>query len=150
MFLSFPPGTEMFHFPGLARLRLFYSAEGGTALPVPGFPIRTFPDQRLLAAPRNFSQLATSFVACRYQGIHHAPLTTWPQVWQLSSMQPTILIHDHSLSQSESNFNNSFSTILIYHCEVVKELPERTGKTWWAHLDSNQGLHPYQRCALTN
>jgi len=29
---------------------------------------------RLLAAPRGLSQLATSFIACFCQGIHHAPL----------------------------------------------------------------------------
>jgi hypothetical protein len=39
-----------------------------------GFPIRTSPDQNLLAVPRGLSQLATSFIACFCQGIHHAPL----------------------------------------------------------------------------
>src|SRR4030081_1232944 len=39
-----------------------------------GFPIRKSPDQCLLAAPRSLSQLATSFIACFCQGIHHAPL----------------------------------------------------------------------------
>ncbi len=39
-----------------------------------GFPIRTSPDQSLLAAPRGLSQLATSFIAIVCQGIHHAPL----------------------------------------------------------------------------
>ena len=39
-----------------------------------GFPIRTSPDQCLLAAPRGLSQLATSFIASYCQGIHRAPL----------------------------------------------------------------------------
>ena len=39
-----------------------------------GFPIRKSPDQRLCAAPRSLSQLATSFIACLCQGIHRAPL----------------------------------------------------------------------------
>ena len=39
-----------------------------------GFPIRKSPDQRLCAAPRSLSQLATSFIACFCQGIHRAPL----------------------------------------------------------------------------
>ena len=39
-----------------------------------GFPIRKSPDQRLCAAPRSLSQLATSFFACFCQGIHRAPL----------------------------------------------------------------------------
>jgi len=33
----------------------------------------------VFAAPRSFSQLAASFVASRYQGIHHAPLYAWPE-----------------------------------------------------------------------
>ena len=41
---------------------------------VQGFPIRSSPDQCLLAAPRGLSQLATTFFACFCQGIHHAPL----------------------------------------------------------------------------
>ena len=41
---------------------------------VQGFPIRKSPDQSLCAAPRGLSQLATSFIACFCQGIHHAPL----------------------------------------------------------------------------
>ena len=38
-----------------------------------GFPIRISTDQRLLAAPRGFSQRATSFVASQCQGIHQMP-----------------------------------------------------------------------------
>ena len=38
-----------------------------------GCPIRIFPDQSLLAAPRNFSQRATSFIASQCQGIHQMP-----------------------------------------------------------------------------
>ena len=41
-----------------------------------GFPIRTSPGQSLLVAHRGLSQLATSFIACFCQGIHHAPLVT--------------------------------------------------------------------------
>ena len=39
-----------------------------------GCPIRTSPDQSLLAAPRGFSQPSTSFIGSRCQGIHRAPL----------------------------------------------------------------------------
>jgi hypothetical protein len=35
-----------------------------------GSPIRTSPDHRLLASPRSFSQLTTSFIAYLRQGIH--------------------------------------------------------------------------------
>jgi hypothetical protein len=38
-----------------------------------GSPIRRSPDQRLFAASRSFSQLTTSFIAFRRQGIHRVP-----------------------------------------------------------------------------
>ena len=40
-----------------------------------GCPIRIPPDQSLLAAPRGFSQRATSFIASRRQGIHQMPFS---------------------------------------------------------------------------
>ena len=43
---------------------------GVTGLLPPGSPIRTPPDPSLLATPRGFSQLATSFIAGLCQGIH--------------------------------------------------------------------------------
>jgi hypothetical protein len=45
-------------------------------LPGLGFPIRTSPDQRLLASPRGLSQLATSFFAFLRQGIHTHALSS--------------------------------------------------------------------------
>ena len=41
-----------------------------------GSPIRTSPDHRLLASPRGFSQLATSFFAYLRQGIHTHALSS--------------------------------------------------------------------------
>src|ERR1700756_2489293 len=41
-----------------------------------GSPIRTSPDHRLLASPRGFSQLATSFFAFLRQGIHTHALSS--------------------------------------------------------------------------
>jgi hypothetical protein len=41
----------------------------------PGFPIRMSTDQSLLAAPRGFSQRATSFIASWRQGIHQMPFS---------------------------------------------------------------------------
>jgi hypothetical protein len=40
-----------------------------------GFPIRIFTDQSLFAAPRNFSQRTTSFIASQCQGIHQMLLS---------------------------------------------------------------------------
>jgi hypothetical protein len=49
-----------------------------------GFPIRTSPDQRLLAAPRGISSLATSFFGSWRQGIRRAPFFA---VWNSSPFQ---------------------------------------------------------------
>ena len=50
---SFPPGTEMFHFPGFASCKR-YLADYSSKLQ--GFPIRTSPDQRLqTASPKLFA-----------------------------------------------------------------------------------------------
>ena len=69
--MSFPPGTEMFQFPGFASRP--YAFRPGYPKGV-GFPIRTSADQRSLASPRGFSQRATSFIAFWRQGIHRTPL----------------------------------------------------------------------------
>ena len=60
--LSFPAGTEMFHFPAWASLRVWIPRRIGGIHRL-GFPIRASPDHGLLAAPRGLSQLATPFVA---------------------------------------------------------------------------------------
>src|SRR6476659_9261764 len=71
--ISFPPATEMFQFADLPQPGLFDSAWSDRALPRPGFPIRTPPDQSLLAAPRSVSSPATSFIGSWRQGIHPVP-----------------------------------------------------------------------------
>ena len=71
--LSFPPGTEMVHFPGFASAAYGFSGRFPRFTRV-GFPIRRSPDLGLLASPRGLSQLATSFIACLRQGIHRTPL----------------------------------------------------------------------------
>jgi hypothetical protein len=70
--MSFPPGTEMFQFPGFASAAYGFSCRYPIGV---GFPIRISTDQRLLAAPRGFSQRATSFIASWCQGIHRMPFS---------------------------------------------------------------------------
>ena len=70
----------MFQFPSFTRLPYEFR-QAWHGLPMPGFPIRTSTDQSLLAAPRGFSQLATSFFASWHLGIRHAPLL--PRLSQL-------------------------------------------------------------------
>ena len=55
--------------PGIASLSLFDSGKNDGVLTPPGYPIRKSPDQSLLTTPRSLSQLTTSFIAFRCQGI---------------------------------------------------------------------------------
>ena len=70
--MSVPPGTEMFQFPGFASPHYEFMQRYPKGV---GCPIRIPTDQRLLAAPRGFSQRATSFIASWCQGIHRMPLS---------------------------------------------------------------------------
>ena len=74
--ISFPSGTEMFHFPELAHAGLCIR---------PGVtehdfrrvsPFRNSRIKGCLAPPRDLSQLTTSFIAFRRQGIHPMLLST--------------------------------------------------------------------------
>ena len=62
----------MFHFAWLAPYAYVFSGRR-QRITLPGCPIQKSPDQSLLAAPRGLSQLATSFIAFRHQGIHRMP-----------------------------------------------------------------------------
>ena len=62
----------MFQFTTFALNTYVFSAKYSGYTRV-GFPIRTPTDLSLFAAPRSFSQLITSFIACLCQGIHHEP-----------------------------------------------------------------------------
>ena len=68
LLLSFPPGTEMFQFPGFAT-----STYGFSAGPFrhPGIKAR-------LTAPPGLSQSSTPFIAFWRLDIPHLPLVAWP------------------------------------------------------------------------
>src|SRR5262249_37949937 len=68
LLLSFPPGTEMFQFPGSAAAP--YGFRGGR-FGYPGLSAR-------LTAPPGFSQSSTPFLASWRPDIPHTPLVAWP------------------------------------------------------------------------
>ena len=76
---SFPVGTEMFHFPTFPPPTLYIQV-GVTGLD--SSRVSPFGNPRItvwLSTPRGLSQIPTSFFGSWYQGIHRAPLKTWPQ-----------------------------------------------------------------------
>ncbi len=74
---SFPPGTEMFHFPGFAPLRLFIQRRVRRHYPPWVSPFGHRRIKAWLAAPRRFSQLPASFFASCRLGILRVPLVAW-------------------------------------------------------------------------
>ena len=79
--VSSPPPTWMFPFGGFPIPGQSPGSEAERPKPRPlGDPIRRSPDQRLPAATRGFSQLATSFLGARAE----ASTGRRPQAWDLS------------------------------------------------------------------
>ena len=74
--ISLPTGTEMFHFPALARYGLWIQPCVLGDEPQRVAPFGDPRIKRLCAATRGLSQLATSFFAFQRQGIHRVPLVT--------------------------------------------------------------------------
>ena len=77
LLLSFPPGTEMFQFPGFPPPAL--CVQTGVT-PHDGCRVSPFGHPRinaLSAAPRGFSQPDTSFIGAQRQGIHRWLFVAW-------------------------------------------------------------------------
>ena len=70
LLFSLPPGTQMFQFSGLTLLRV-------TMLHIAGLPHSEIFGSKDIAPPRSLSQLITSFIVSRSQGIRPAPLITF-------------------------------------------------------------------------
>jgi hypothetical protein len=77
---SLPAGTEMFHFPAFPPhtlcVQVWVTAHDDCRVSPFGHPRI----KARLTAPRGLSRPPTSFIGSWYQGIHRAPLNTWPQM----------------------------------------------------------------------
>ena len=77
---SLPAGTEMFHFPAFPPhtlcVQVRVTAHDDCRVSPFGHPRIT----ARLTAPRGLSRPPTSFIGSWCQGIHRAPLKTWPQM----------------------------------------------------------------------
>ena len=77
--LSLPEGTEMFHFPSFPPHTLYIQVWVTGLAPSWVSPFGNPRITARLPAPRGLSQVPTSFIGSWCQGIHRAPLKTWPQ-----------------------------------------------------------------------
>ena len=77
---SLPEGTEMFHFPSFPPhtlcVQVWVTAHDDCRVSPFGHPRI----KARLTAPRGLSRPPTSFIGSWCQGIHRAPLKTWPQM----------------------------------------------------------------------
>src|SRR5213592_2488637 len=130
----------------------------------PGSPIRTSSDRCLLAAPRGLSQLATSFIASRRQGIHRSLLVACPLtvllVENIAWLHSRIFVfgcqrsREYHSPRSRRRFTPGgddrirtgdplLAKQVLFHLSYIP-----ADKTWWAFLGSNQGPRAYQARAL--
>ena len=102
---SLPEGTEMFHFPSFPPhalcVQAWVTAHDDCRVSPFGHPRI----KARLTAPRGLSRPPTSFIGSWCQGIHRAPLKTWPQMLastvQFSNNDQTPTIHTQQVHQVE-------------------------------------------------
>ena len=103
---SLPAGTEMFHFPAFPPhtlcVQVWVTAHDDCRVSPFGNPrIKAW-----LTTPRGLSRPPTSFIGSWCQGIHRAPLKTWPQMlastMQFSNNQPSPTRHPEQSGPHET------------------------------------------------
>lgn len=77
---SLPAGTEMFHFPAFPPHTLYIQVRVTAHDDCRVSPFGHPRIKARLTAPRGLSRPPTSFIGSWCQGIHRAPLKTWPQM----------------------------------------------------------------------
>ena len=100
---SLPAGTEMFHFPAFPPHALCVQAWVTGHVSCRVSPFGNPRIKAWLTTPRGLSWPPTSFIGSWCQGIHRAPLKTWPQmlastVQFSTNNQPTTLTTLHQTS----------------------------------------------------
>ena len=171
---SFPPGTEMVHFPGFAPPAYGFNRRRREFTPA-RFPHSDIPGSRLAySSPRLF---AVSHVLHRLLSPRHPPYALSSLIVKLtrnespprsrgSAAAPDSATR--TASRTRSKRAGRFRRLPMTFCirvsmsrDAVARHPWRRGgargsapapgiRSWWAWLDLNQRPHPYQGCALTN
>ena len=115
--ISFPSGTEMFHFPELASCKLCIHLQmtGHDSRRVS--PFRHPRIKECLASPRGLSQLTASFIAFRRQGIH--PMLLFACFSKKTSFHPYAIVKEPTPKGPPSSALGSHSRDLI----VTRLLP---------------------------
>jgi hypothetical protein len=134
LLMSFPPGTEMFQFPGFASPAYVFSGRYPKGV---GCPIRISTDQSLLAAPHGFSQRATSFIASWCQGIHRMPFSYSIQNTDIRPKTSVSIVTNHAQEPSPDVSGNDHAHGISSQLSTVLQTPLTTIATPdWTTLGS--------------
>src|SRR4051812_36959048 len=147
--LSFPRGTEMFHFPRFAPARLCIQRVVRRHYPPWVSPFGHRRIKAWLAAPRRFSQLPTSFFASCRLGIHRVPFVAWSF---FSSNHPShrevlaLMSLDRrrpgsSAVGSTTSQDATLAYLRICDCQRTAGPWARRNTSWWSRSGSNR-RHP--------
>ena len=138
--ISFPPGTEMFHFPGSACYGLCIQPymTGHDSRRVS--PFRNPRIKGCLAPPRGLSQLTASFIAFRRQGIHLLLLVTC--FINPISMHP---------ANAECTTRKIFPSSSLFNCQRTNHVPftENIGSAFAPDASISATIHSSQAPAWT-
>lgn len=115
LLISFPPGTEMFQFPGCASYPYVFRVR----FPCTHGRVSSFGYPRItawLTAPRGFSQPPTSFIARFSQGIHTMRYVTFS--CSIVRKSPTNrILTDNRLTVENVSFHHSCCSLIA--CVIV-------------------------------
>ena len=110
-----------------------------------GSPIRKSPGQSVCAANRGLSQLATSFIALRRQGIHQSPLV------RLIRSRIAVLLHAFRMNDAcVTHWTLNYQRTKKFLVSLRSGFTVPRQREWWAQVDSNHRPPRYQHDALTS
>ena len=92
---------------------------GCRAVSPAGCPIRRSADQRSFAPTRGFSQLVTSFIACKSQGIRHTPFPTFFRSSSAGSGGIAATVLQHSRRRQTSCILSAVLVKSSFNCNQI-------------------------------
>ncbi len=116
LLFSFPPGTEMFHFPGFASQSLWIQLWIMRHYPHWVSPFGYLRVIAWLAALRSFSQPPTSFFASDCLGIHRVPFPAW-------SLPPLRVLLRLVMEGPEASSLTSLQSLTLFSCQRSRPVP---------------------------
>ena len=113
-----------------------------------GCPIRISTDQRLLAAPRGFSQRATSFIASWCQGIHRMPFLYSISRSSLAAREHLTMHRNHPQTRIEVRTTGMMFGNMCFPRPLDSHPDKPGGDDPWGHAQHDRLRWPFPRNRL--